>query len=399
MSKFLRYISLTIILNCFLIVGCFNSTAWGQTIHVILAADVSCNSIGRGVEVDLEQMTRLFQSNIPPANLNLVTIPSESMAPSGMLAAVNNLNVDSNDTIVFYYSGHGSFDVGTQRQFFNLTRGGNLYRETLLTAIKEKAPRLTVLLTDCCNNNVTVAGTRSAERLVFHSGRTPNSFSPLFENLFLFCTGVVDITSSKPGEYSFATQRGSTFTTPLVELLDSYKTNEEMHWNEVVAKLAPRVQEAFLAVFPRDRFPRGFVGPGVDGQTSQSVYVHSLPGMRGVELDALANNIINTPAPVPVPAPAPNPVPTPDPPRVGPRLGLRAIDHDGNGVRITEIVSSAPATRAGFIVGEIITEINGRAIRNEADYSNAIDNSPRMMEVRLRRADNSTRTLTVELGW
>jgi S1-C subfamily serine protease len=78
---------------------------------------------------------------------------------------------------------------------------------------------------------------------------------------------------------------------------------------------------------------------------------------------------------------------------------LRAANHEGIGVRITAIAPNSPASRAGFNVGEIITAINGGAVRNEATFSDAVDNSARTMSVTLRNENGTTRTLTVEMGW
>jgi len=379
MFKLFRQI---MILNCFLIAGNFHSTTWGQTIHAILAADRADAKIGRGVTIDLENMMHLLRSNIPPANLNLVILDVNSMTPDGMLDAVDRLTVDPNDTILFYYSGHGALDARNQKQFFALTKGGNIYRETLLTKIEEKLPRLAVLLSDCCNNEADGVGVRSATLRNTPILKTPGSFSPLFENLLVFCKGTADLTSSKPGEYSFVDNknpsRGSFFTWALVELFDRNKTNEDLDWLAIPEKLGSRVQAAFRESFPeiaKDIANKGQAG----GQSGQTLYVYKLPGMSATPTSD------TVPAPVAVPT--------------GPRLGLRAIAHDGGGVQITEIAMDAPARKAGFLVGEIITEINGTEIRNETDYSDAIDNSPKMMEVKLRRADNSSRTFTVELGW
>ena|GEM_PF-2142036 len=379
-----------IILSFLLIAGSFPSTVWGQTIHAILAADRADAKIGRGVAVDLENMTHLLRSNIPPTNLHLVILEVGSMTPEGLLEAVDSLTVHPDDAVLFYYSGHGAYDAANRKQFFALTKGGNIYRETLLTKIEEKSPRLAVLLSDCCNNEVNDASARSVTLPEPRILKTPGSFSPLFENLLVFCKGTVDLTSSKPGQFSFVDgknpSRGSFFTWALAELLNRDRTNEDLDWVQFVEKLGVESQKAFHESYPKGILDRS----GQPVQMGQTVYIHKVPGMSATLDSATASTPHLVSAPTRIePAPAPT----------GPRLGLRAITHDGGGVRITEIASDAPAGKAGFFVGEIITEINGKAIRNETDYSDAIDQSQKIMEVKLKRADHSTRTLTVELGW
>ena len=381
MLKIFRHTSSFVFLSCFFLVWNFGLTAWGQTIHVILATDRADTNLGKHIEIDLDNVTHLFRSNVPAENLNLVVLENESMTPDLILQSIDKLNVEANDAIVFYYSGHGAYDVKTQKQFLQLEGRGLLYRETLLAAITKKSPRLTVVLTDCCNNKVIATSSTRSVRPVYRHTKSPNSFSPLFENLFVFCKGTADITSSKIGEYSFidTKSRGSCFTWPLVELLDNNKTNEDLFWKDVAEKLGPRVQEAF-----RDAYPRGY-----EGQTKQSVYVYSLPGMTGVELDMLAADTTTQAAPSS----------DATPPSRSPRLGLRAISHEGGGVRITELAANSPAAKADFTIGEIIIEINGQEIKDETDYSKAVDDSPKRMEMKLKKANQSTRTVVVELGW
>lgn len=57
----------------------------------------------------------------------------------------------------------------------------------------------------------------------------------------------------------------------------------------------------------------------------------------------------------------------------GPALGVKAVENDGNGVKITEVVAGFPGEKSGFEVGDIIVEINGTAITGEQSYSDAID--------------------------
>lgn len=56
-----------------------------------------------------------------------------------------------------------------------------------------------------------------------------------------------------------------------------------------------------------------------------------------------------------------------------PALGVKAVDNNGSGVKVTEVVADLPGMKAGFEVGDVILEINGRSISNEREYSDAID--------------------------
>jgi len=61
--------------------------------------------------------------------------------------------------------------------------------------------------------------------------------------------------------------------------------------------------------------------------------------------------------------------------KTGPTFGVRAVDNNGNGVKITEVVAGQPGQKSGFEVNDVILEINGTKIGSEAAYSEAIDRS------------------------
>lgn len=353
-----------------------SSISNGQTLHVILAVDRDSRAeLGESMKVDLENMIWLFRTNVPQQQLNLVTPEVDAITPEGILASIEKLEVEPNDAIVFYYSGHGAFDKEAKKQILQMEGRGNLFRDTLVAKIDAKVPRLAVILTDCCNVQVqNASATRDLQNTPQRFVKVPSSFSPLFENLFVTCKGKVDITSSKLGEYSFVDtakpSRGSCFTWPLVAFLSDNKTNEDLYWKDVVDKIGPKVQEAFSTAYPK----------GYSGQMKQSVYVYGLPGVPRLELD---------------------PLPAPDVPLLPntPRLGLRAINHEGGGVRITGVVPKSPAATSDVEIDEIVTAINGKPIANESDYSAAVDASPKKMELHVKKSQGTTRTVHIDLAW
>jgi len=236
----------------------------------------------------------------------------------------------------------------------------------------------------------------------WYSG-TPSGFSPLFENLFVACKGTVDITSSKPGEYSFVNgkqpTRGSFFTWAFTDLFKDDKANEAMYWQEFVEKLGPKVEETFKETFPdiaKDIADKN-LGTNVRGgrPTGQTVHVNNYPGMSKSNATSTAGSASTSTSGSSTSGSTSAPAGT------GPRFGLRAVNHDGDGVRITAITAGAPASKMPRIaIGDIITEINGETIKNESDYDRAVDNSGRTMKVKIRKADSTTTwDLSVDLAW
>jgi S1-C subfamily serine protease len=89
----------------------------------------------------------------------------------------------------------------------------------------------------------------------------------------------------------------------------------------------------------------------------------------------------------------------PPPPGQGLRFGVVA-QQVGNQLRITRVFDDSPAkrvtisgtnTRAALEVGDVIVGINGRAIRTEQEFLNAVAGSGRNMSLEIICRRNSTR--------
>lgn len=193
-------------------------SASAQTIHLILAADLrggdqapdSGVSWRQGIACDAENIKSVFLAQVPFRNFRLTEINGEEVTPESILESVKSLEVEPDDTLVFYYSGHAAYDDrrDTGHYFQLMTRSGEptaLARTEVLRALGAKKARLNVLLTDCCN---VFADLPQRTTSISRSANRPAEFSPLMRRLFLAPAGTVDITSSGIGELSFVDSPG-----------------------------------------------------------------------------------------------------------------------------------------------------------------------------------------------
>jgi hypothetical protein len=309
----------------------------------------------------------------------------DEITPDRILQTVKDIEPTDKDTLVFYYSGHAAGAAGNGGQFFQLKdeqgKSVELQRRTLLAALHEKKARLTVMLTDCGNiEEKSTSESKDIPTIV----ASPETLSPIMETLLIKSEGTVDITSSKRGEASFADttnkKRGSCFTWSLVALFEKHRNNTAITWQEFTTELAEDVKKAFL-----DGHPEGFkFSPPLNGivhQTTQTIEIYgALPG-------TMPAPVVNMVSATPRTAPQ------------GPRFGVRAVAVPG-GVRITQILPDGPGARSGFEIGDIITEINGKTIQNEEDYSKAIDDSPKQVNAKvINISDGRLLNVTFELGY
>ncbi|MDR1141758.1 MAG: PDZ domain-containing protein [Planctomycetaceae bacterium] len=345
-------------------------------IHVIIAANGHGGFVGNRNNDD-RTMKRLFQENIPSKQLDLVLMKQDEILPDKIRETIEKIHADKKDTLIFYYSGHAAHDIMNGGQYFQFKdKNGSsieLQRRTLLALLKEKKTDLLILLTDCGNldRKSSDESKEFPQEVLF-----PEKISPVFEVLFLKPKGIADITSSKRGEASFTDstlkQRGSIFTWTFVALLEKHRNNTSMTWKDFVGEWKNDVHKVFLESYPDGyRFEPPINGISV--QKTQTFEVNgSLPGMAEQVSGVYG----------------------------GPRFGIRAVNHLGNGVRVMQVIPNSPGQHAGFEVGDVIIEINGTAIHNEQDYAKAVDDSPKKMTVKaINTNDGQTIDITFELGY
>ncbi len=314
----------------------------GANLHVIIAADTSPQAgLGGDVVVDKKSIKRLFEDHVPAAQLRLQVV-KEPLSTQNIVQAVNGLRVTAQeDSIVFYYTGHGAYDEAKGHFFDLAATNQQLLRRHLKQALIKHEPRTAVLITDCCAAGAKFKGNVKA----VHVPANPRQISPLLKHLLFDRCGIIDITSSKPGEVSLTRGdgKGSLFTYPFVTYLDK-NSQKILSWDKIIGDVKATVQSDFDRVTKKK-------GVDTDGdrspdQFTQTVYPFVLT----------------------------------------PTLGMRVKFQNGNLV-ITEVLPLSPAFHAGLEVGDHLLEINGQPLPSEQAYSTAVDNSPRKMVLKVHDPD------------
>lgn len=370
---------------------CWTTASHAQRVHLLVAGDTEDKNIGKGVGHDLDNVVVSMFILLREGQLDHNRVDGDELSTAGVLGAIDRIRVKPDDTLLFFWAGHGASDE--QGHYLQMPRGGNLYRSTLLGALKKKQPRLVVLLTDCCN--VFSDSTAGLPPVSPASPDPRRKTSPLMEELLLKPRGVVDINAASPGEVALGTKEGGLFTLSLVYMFpiqqaggdpnfgggleDAFgvfwrNSERRMSWQQIVEASRKQVQKLF-----EQMNPEGLVGR--DGQVfkSQTVAAFTLPE---------------------------EPKPQPD---RGSRFGVEAVDNGGEGVRITRVWPDYPGTRtteAGgnklvpLQPGDVILSINGRRIGGKQDYWDAVKSSPLTMDFTIRDArDGATRKMRAQLKY
>lgn len=187
-------------------------------IDVLIVCDTDTKL--QGIERDARAFRSVFETGIQdPRLLRVTSFTGALVSPQQVFDYYRRVQVGPNDTLVFFYTGHGATDPN--RGHALTTERGVIYRNDLRRAMQGRGARLNVLLSDCCSNVVDLPPSITAGAPA--PGALPDVVRPLLRQLFLEHRGTVDITAAEVGQSAWATNLlGGFFAHALTEHLFSF---------------------------------------------------------------------------------------------------------------------------------------------------------------------------------
>lgn len=207
------------------------------TIHTLLIADSEDDSLGKGFYQAVIQMQQQFQLVAYAADLELndSILVGEKTLINNVLDAIDNLNIQPDDVVVVYAAIHGYRNASKVSKwpslFFGVESRG-LEFELINKKILAKKPRFLLSMADSCNNRLDFDFPTVGEVMV--KSVLPN-YDLIIENyvrLFTKSRGSVIVSSSQPGEFSWAYPRiGGIWTLEFLMSMDQAVTfGENSDW-------------------------------------------------------------------------------------------------------------------------------------------------------------------------
>ncbi len=229
----MKKIFLKLALMIVFLVG-YSFTSIAQTIHTIIACNTIDNSIGVGMTSDMRNMRNAIQIIVSTLDCEYEeqVFDGPVCTRENVTNYINNMTVERNDVIIFFYGGHGTHAMNNANdpwpQMCMNTNIESLFMpvasvEKLLSA---KHPQLSIILTNCCNKEQ--SGVTVKPLYAQSTGPTMQSDynAAAFKKLFLDSKGIVMMTSSKLGQYSWCGPNGGLFTNYLLDVLDAVGMNK-----------------------------------------------------------------------------------------------------------------------------------------------------------------------------
>ena len=219
------------------------------------------------------KITRMTLSNTQSTNITQQT--QGIISAKQVVQWLRNLRSNSEDTILIYYSGHGSMDaVGTHILNFDPEVTNDFVaRDGLRKRLEQKQARLKMLITDTCSNRV-----QTPPPIARVYAKVQSRERRYTKNLFLEHSGFLDLTAASEGQYAWGNDEiGGYFT---VSLIGSFTAEADanqdrfLSWKEVFdvtrSKTRKLFSETTFLLHNQRKLDEA-------GQTNQTPAPHTLP--------------------------------------------------------------------------------------------------------------------------
>ena len=229
-----RYLYTRAILLILMFIAMFGiiSSADAQKVHALLVIMDDDLDLRQIVDVNRLRVKKMLQLlDVTP---EIWQADDRQIQPHHISEWVRNRQVDAEDTILVYYSGHGHIDR-KERHYLDLdmqNAASSLLRSDLTEELSEKRCRLKMLITDTCSNRV-----QTSPLIAQSAGVVVSRKRRYTQDLFLKHSGFLDITAASPGQYAWGNnESGGYFTAALIEsFTPDSDTNKDgfLSWEEV----------------------------------------------------------------------------------------------------------------------------------------------------------------------
>ena len=222
-------------------------------LHALLVFDTNTN-LTPAVKLDKKNMLDLLSQTLPADRYTAKILEGGAVTPERVAKYFAEVKPAPNDTLLFYFTGHGSIrDGGTAADgidkgfTFELQSDGTpskcpLARADVRKFMEAKKTRLAVLLTDCCSNKESLPPPRRLTPKKFKptEGGDP---TPLMTSLFFKPSGVADVTAATRDVAVCDDAIGSYFTFALCQAAYAHG-GETLGWKQMLASVQENTKNA-----------------------------------------------------------------------------------------------------------------------------------------------------------
>jgi len=236
----------------------------GAKVYVVHMVDNGDEQIGENVNFNIREMKSVFDANVAKGRVAQYVLLSEFKTDSlgkakrqaanrlcnasNLLETIQSFPISSKDSLFVYYQGHGGYSRihlrgDSSGGHFLKLKAGDLLRADLVKMMISKKARMSILVTDCCNDEsqINLQPSYTTRMQMF-----PVREWTRLESL-LFChSGFIDVTSASRGNLSWASKgEGGWFTKSFLTSIQGAGDSDEGKWENTWPKIKDEAAEFY----------------------------------------------------------------------------------------------------------------------------------------------------------
>jgi len=212
--------------------------AEATNLHIVLVADTWSN-LSEQAQADLRSMTsqtKQLAETIGNAPIMHI-ITGERVNRPSVLNTIDRLPIAHDDLVFFYFSGHGCRThqkISPWPYLYFVNANQYMALDEVVEHLKAKHPRFGVIMADCCNN---FEGPMPENQNFNFQTLNYRRISPYIKNLFAKSRGLLVISGSEPGEFSWASEEGGILTCAFLDGLSQTEFHPSKTWDQLMGDI------------------------------------------------------------------------------------------------------------------------------------------------------------------
>lgn len=229
-------------------------------LYAFLIGDTTDETLGLAMDENLKKMKGEMEKIADATGLKLrpVILKGKQVSRNNLLNNIKKQQIKNDDVVILYFSMHGYRTESKENQwpnlYFTLDQNG-VDLDYLNDLVLQKKPRFLLSMADSCNSFVPEGIVPTLEKRMVN--RFSTNFKEFYKKLFLDTKGVIIVSGSIPGQYSWGLNGFGTFLT--LSFLQSFEHVEaeglEPSWENILSKTSDEVG-VYCALYNVDQTPQ-----------------------------------------------------------------------------------------------------------------------------------------------